>query len=97
AHAAGAEDAGAHVVPDHRVAGALVPVTQRQVARPERAGRDAVANHIALELVARRRAAAVPYMVSRIALQQQPAPALAVLDRGLGFGLHYHALRHPGS
>src|SRR2546429_1364733 len=96
ADAARAEDTGAHIVPDHRVARALVAVTQRQVAPPERAGRDAVAHHVALELVAGRGPAAVPQVVSGIALQQQPQHSLAVLDRGMGFGLHDHAVRHLG-
>src|SRR5436305_5127 len=96
AHAACTQDAGAHVVPDHRVAGALVAVSQRQVPRAAWGGSDTVAHHVALELVAGRGPPAVPQVVSGIALEQQPQHALAALDRGRGFRLHYHPVRHFG-
>src|SRR3989454_10835608 len=52
-HAARAQDAGAHVVSDHRVAGPLVSVAQDEVALPEGRGNDPVAHDVLLELVAR--------------------------------------------
>jgi len=60
AHAARAEDAGRHVMADHRVAGALVARAQRQVPGIEGGGDDAVLHEVALEFVARLGAATVP-------------------------------------
>src|SRR5207249_8006681 len=51
-HAACAQDTGAHVMPDHWVAGPLVAVAQDQVPLPEGCGNDPVAHDILLELVA---------------------------------------------
>ena len=95
-HAARAEDAGRHVVADHRIAGALVAAADRQIAAGERRRLDAVADYVLLELVARLRAAAVAQMVARIALEQQAQHPAAVLDGGVGFGGHHHPVGHLG-
>src|SRR5439155_5620980 len=94
AHAARAQHAGAHVVANHRVAGALVAVAQRQVAPSGRRRHDTVAHDVALELVAGSGAAAVDQVVARIALEQQPQHAAPVLHGGVRLGLHHHAVRH---
>ena len=97
-YAARAQDARAHVVPDHRVAGPLVAMAQHEVALPERRGTDSIAHDVLLELVASLRpaSAAVPQVLTRIALEQQPEHALAVFDRRMGLGLHHHPVRHFG-
>src|SRR5438128_11620361 len=91
-YAARAQDARAHVVPDHAVAGPLVAMAQHEVALPERRGTDSIAHDVLLELVARLRpaSAAVPQVLTRIALEQQPEHALAVFDGRMGLGLHHH-------
>ncbi len=100
--AARAQDAGAHVVPDHRVARPLVAVAQDEVSLPEGCGNDPIAHDVLLELVAGAppprgcRPAAVSQVLARVALEQQPQDAAAVFDRRVGFGLHHHPLRHLG-
>src|SRR3989454_9102710 len=84
-YAARAQDARAHVVPDHRVAGPLVAMAQHEVALPEGRGTDPIAHDVLLELVAslRSASAAVPQVLTRIALEQQPEHALAGFDGGM--------------
>ncbi len=91
--AAGAEDTGGHVVADHRIAGTLVAGPQGQVPAHDRGGHDVVLHDIALELVARAGAAAVAQVLGRVALQQQPQHALAILDCGVRLGGHAHPVR----
>src|SRR5437773_709414 len=52
-HAARAQNTGRHVVPDHRVAGPLVPMAQDEVALPEGGGNDPIPQDVLLELVER--------------------------------------------
>ncbi len=82
-HAAGAEDAGRHVVANHRIAGALVARAQRQVAARERRGLDLVAGDVALELVARVGVAAVGEVLAGVALEQHTQHAATILDGGV--------------
>jgi hypothetical protein len=91
-HAAGAQDAGRHVVPDHRVTGALVARTQRQIASVDRRRHDVVLHQVALELVARLRTPAVAQMLGGIALGEQAEHAFPVFDCGVRLGRHDHAV-----
>ena len=75
AHAAGAQDAGAHVVLDHHVAGPLVSGAERQLVMG--ADRHVVLDDVALELVAGMSPAAVLQVLARIALQQEVAARCA--------------------
>src|SRR2546422_8279000 len=95
-HAAGAQDTGAHVVPDHRVAGPLVAVPQHQIALALGRGNDAIAHHVLLELVAGLGTTAVSQMLARVALEQQSEHALAVFHGRVGLRLHRHPIRHFG-
>ena len=86
--AAGAEDAGAHVVADHRVAGPLVPRPEPQDPRRGRPRRHAVAADHRLELVE-----VVPLggdPLRRIALEQHRQHAAPVRHRFGGLRLHRH-------
>src|SRR5256885_687120 len=98
AHAARAQDARTHVVPDHRIAGPLVAVAQDEVALPERRGNDPIAHDVILELVAGPRPlpVAVAQVLARVALEQQPEHAFAVFNRRVGLALHHHPLRRLG-
>ena len=87
ADAARAEDAGAHVVPDDRVAVALVAGAERHAGPPDCG--HVVAAHQLLELVA---VSAVGNLVDRVALEQHGQDALPALDRGDGLGGHLHAV-----
>jgi len=71
AHAARAQDAGGHVVADHRVAGPLVSRAQRQIAALEGRRDDAVLHEIPLELVARVGPTAVAEMIGRVTLGKE--------------------------
>src|SRR6185503_3733446 len=93
-HAAGAQNAGRHVVADHRIAGALVARAQRQIAIDLRRRHDVVVDEIALELVARIGAAAVAQVLGGIALGEEAQDALAVLHRGMGLRGDDHTVRH---
>ena len=88
------QDAGGHVVADHRVAGPLVAAAQREVAAGERRGVDAVPRHVLLELVPGPRPAAVAQMLGGIALEQQPQHTAAVLHGGVRLGRYHHAVGH---
>ena len=94
--APGAEDAGAHVVPDHRVAGALIAMTERQVAITHRRRDDSVTDDVAFELVARPgpppHRTAVPQVIPGVALEQQAEHALAVLDCRVRLRVHDHPI-----
>ena len=96
-HAARAQDARAHVVADHRVAGPLVAVAQRELVRA--LGRDAhrIAPDEALELVQRvpiRLVGVQPLgeVVGGIAREQQPQHAAAVGDGRVGLGLDHQVV-----
>ena len=88
-HAAGAEDAGAHVVLDHHVAGALVAGAERELVVV--ADGDIVLGDVALELVAGPFATAVLEVLARIALEQQAEHASAIVYGRRRLGLHHHA------
>src|SRR5438552_1258740 len=90
AHAAGAEDAGGHVVTDHRVARALVARAQGEVARLDRRRHDVVLHEVTLELVARVGPATVAEMIGGIALGEQTEHALAVFHRRVGLRGDHH-------
>ena len=92
AHAARAQDAGRHVVPDHRIAGPLVARAQRQVAIHDRARHHVVLHEVALELVPRVRATTVSQVIGRIPLREEPQHALAVLDRRVRLRRNDHLL-----
>ena len=90
ADAARAEDACRHVVADHRVAGALVARTQRQVTSVDRRWHDVVLHEIALELVPRA-------SVERwIPFAEKPENPFAILDRGVRLRGHDHAVGDLG-
>jgi hypothetical protein len=89
--AAGAEDAGAHVVLDHDVAGALVTGAERELMVV--AHRDIVLDDVALELVPRVGPAPVGEVLARVPLQQQPEHTLTVVHRCRGLGLDRHPVR----
>ena len=99
AHTARAEDAGAHVVLDHDIAGTFVAGAERKLVVS--ADRDIVLHDVALELVSRMTSAvasgdsppaplppfskawAVGEVLARIALQQQSEHAPPIVDRSL--------------
>jgi hypothetical protein len=93
-NASRAENAEAHVMPDHRVARALVTAPQRKFVTLNRAGLDTVPDYVFLELVPRLRAAAVLQVVSRITFEQEFQHAAACPHHGLGFGFDDHSLRY---
>ncbi len=95
-HATRTQNAGGHVVADHRIAGPLVARTEGKVARFHERGGHAVAHNVALELVAGAGAATVAQMIRRVALEQQPQHALAVLHGRMRLGRHDHPVRDLG-
>src|SRR6185503_1320725 len=93
-HAAGAQNAGRHVLADHLIAGALVARAQRQIAIDLRRRHDVVVDEIALELVARIGATTVAQVLGGIALGEEAQDTFAVLHRGMGLRGDDHTVGH---